>query len=518
MDIDYLLRQPLSGTARFDPDRPALSIGDGETLTYRELAGRSRRRSRGLLALGVSPGDRVALMMFNSIDYWVCYFAITRIGAIVVRTNFRLSGEELEFALNDSGATVAIADSELLNRVADRRASMGVTTYLCTAPHSDPTVRLLADVDDASEGGDAELTTPKPQGDEAAMIMYTSGTTGRPKGAVWTHSATTWFCAMQVIDWKLEKDTVIFVAGPLYHVGAMEDYSLPTLAVGGHVVFLESGAFDIESALHIASRRGVTELTLFPSMIYQMLQLPALGSIDLSRVRRIFTGGDPLLPWAVEQLQRDFNGVDVIQVYGLTEGTPIAACGGPGDAFADPGSVGRAMAFCELSLRDDEGEVLADGEIGEIWTRSPANAREYWNRPEANAETFVDGWCRTGDLGTVRDGRLTVTGRKKDMIRSGGENIYAREVEDVLMRHPDVIDAAAIAVPDPTYREVVCAVIVRREGSRVTADEIVAHCTAHMASYKKPRHVTFVDALPRTPSQKIQKFKLREQFAHLGSE
>jgi len=298
----------------------------------------------------------------------------------------------------------------------------------------------------------------------------------------------------------------------------MEDYSLPTLAVGGHVVFLESGAFDIESALRVASRRGVTDLTLFPSMIYQMLQLQALSTIDLSRVRRIFTGGDPLLPWAVEKIQELFPRVDVIQVYGLTEGTPIAACGGPGDAFADPGSVGRAMAFCEISIRGDDGEVLDDGEAGEIWTRSAANAREYWNKPEATAETFVDGWCRTGDLGTVREGRLTVTGRKKDMIRSGGENIYAREVEDVLMRHPDVIDAAAIAVPDPKYREVVCAVIVLREDCEVSAEDVVAHCSTHMASYKKPRHVVFVDALPRTPSAKIQKFKLREQFAHLGSE
>lgn len=515
MDIDYLLRQPLSGTARFDADRPALSIGDGETITYRELASRSRRRSRGLLALGVMPGDRVALMMFNSMDYWVSYFAITRIGAIVVRTNFRLSGEELEYALNDSGTSLAIADRELLDRIADRRGQIDVATYICTSAHDDPAVLTLAEIDSIDH---SELAEPRPLDSDAAMIMYTSGTTGRPKGAVWTHSATTWFCAMQVIDWQLQSDTVIFVAGPLYHVGAMEDYSLPTLAVGGHVVFLESGAFDIESALWVASRRGVTDLTLFPSMIYQMLQLQALSTIDLSRVRRIFTGGDPLLPWAVEKIQELFPRVDVIQVYGLTEGTPIAACGGPGDAFADPGSVGRAMAFCEISIRGDDGEVLDDGEAGEIWTRSAANAREYWNKPEATAETFVDGWCRTGDLGTVREGRLTVTGRKKDMIRSGGENIYAREVEDVLMRHPDVIDAAAIAVPDPKYREVVCAVIVLREDCEVSAEDVVAHCSTHMASYKKPRHVVFVDALPRTPSAKIQKFKLREQFAHLGSE
>jgi fatty-acyl-CoA synthase len=512
MDIDYLLRQPFGSTTRFDPDSPALHFGDEASLSYRQVASRSRQLARGLIAQGVKPGDRVALLLVNSLDYWVCYFAITRIGAIVVRLNFRLSGEELEYALNDSSALMAICDADLFERVADRTERIGVSIWV----HRDRKPDHLS-LDELFVDDESPLALELPATSDAAMIMYTSGTTGRPKGAVWTHGGTTWFCAMQALEWGLGPDTVMFVAGPLYHVGAMEDYSLPTLAMGGQVVFLPSGSFDITSALTIASKRGVTDLTLFPSMIYQMLQLADLGSIPLTQVRRIFTGGDPLLPWAVERIHEVFPGVDVVQVYGLTEGTPIAACGGPGMAFEDPGSVGRAMPFCEIAIRDDDGSPLPDGRAGEIWTRSAANAIEYWNKPEATAETFIDGWCRTGDLGSVTSGRLTVTGRKKDMIRSGGENIFAREVEDVLMRHPDIIDAAVIAVPDAKYQEAVCAVLVLRTGAQLDAGDVQAHCSASIAGYKRPKYVVFVEALPRTASQKIQKFRLREQYAHLGS-
>ena len=227
----------------------------------------------------------MALLLYNSLDYWVCYFAITRIGAIVVRLNFRLSGEELEYALNDSGTSMAICDADLFERVADRTDRIGVSTWI----HRDTSPGHLS-LDQLFAEDDSPLELQPPATTDDAMIMYTSGTTGRPKGAVWTHGSTTWFCAMQAMEWGLGPDTVMFVAGPLYHVGAMEDYSLPTLAMGGQVVFLPSGSFDITKALTIASQRGVTDLTLFPSMIYQMLQTADLAAIPLTKVRRIFTG------------------------------------------------------------------------------------------------------------------------------------------------------------------------------------------------------------------------------------
>jgi fatty-acyl-CoA synthase len=334
------------------------------------------------------------------------------------------------------------------------------------------------------------------------MLMYTSGTTGRPKGALWSHGTTAWFAAMQLAEWGFDDRTVVTVCGPLYHVGALEDFSLPALAVGGRVILMRSGGFTVERALAVASEQGVTDLGIFPSMIYQWLQSPAAGEIDLRGIRRVFTGGDPLLPWAAEAIRDRYGWMDVVQVYGLTEGTPVAACTAPGVGLERPGTVGRPMPFCEITVRDD----------GEIWTRSPAVALGYWNNPEATAATFAGGWCRTGDLGRVEDGMLVITGRKKDMIRSGGENIYPAEIEDVLLRHPKIHDAAVIGLPDPEFIEAVCAVVVVAPGERLGEDEVVEHCTRHLARFKKPRRVEFVDELPRTASQKVQKYLLRDRF------
>lgn len=512
MDISLLLRQGAQQASRVDAGRPALHFTDRETVTYGDLAARSRQVARGLVECGVERGDRVALLMYNCTEYWLAYFAVTRIGAVVVRTNFRLSAEELEYALNDSGARVVIGHPDLLERIAPRRGSITASTYVTLGAESDG----CQSWDSLVQHADDELDVPEPAADEPAMIMYTSGTTGRPKGARWTHGNTSWFSAMQLAEWGFTSETVIFVAGPLYHVGALEDYSLPVLTVGGQVVFLESKGFDIRVALGLAARHRVTDLTLFPSMIYEMLQLEDLGAFDLSSVRRLFTGGDPLLPWAVEAIQARFPGVDVIQVYGLTEGTPIAACSAPGTAFTHPSTVGRALPFCEISVRDPDGREVAEGLPGEVWTRSPANANHYWNKPEATEETFVDGWCRTGDLGRVDDGMLSITGREKDMIRSGGENIYARELEDVVMRLPGVLDVGIVGVPDARFTEAVCAVVVARPDAALTAADVVEHCARHLASFKKPKHVVFVDQLPRTASHKMQKFKLRADYAHLG--
>lgn len=217
-------------------------------------------------------------------------------------------------------------------------------------------------------------------------------------------------------------------------------------------------------------------------------------------------------------LQRRYPWIEISQVYGLTEGTPIAACSTGEETLSSPASVGRPMPFTEISLRDDEGEQVAAGAEGEIWIRSPVVCERYWQRPDASAESFVDGWCRTGDLGRLtEDGLLIISGRKKDMIRTGGENVYPAEVEDVLMRHPDVREVAVIAVPDARFIESVCAVVVPGSDS-VAADDIIVHCRKHLAGFKCPRHVVFAEELPRTPSGKMMKYRLRDDYRRLGTE
>lgn len=509
LDIAFFTRQSLAQTSRIDPNVGAIGLEDDEPLTYSQLASAVRRYANSLINLGVEPRRRVGLLMSNSVQYWIAYFSITRIGAIAVRLNFRLSREELRFAIKDSGISVLLADPDLLEPIEPIRDELGVETYLAFGPAPPWTL----DWNILERGNDNEPDIALPTADSPAMIMYTSGTTGHPKGALWTHSSTTWWTAMQLMEWNFTSSSVTMVTGPLYHIGALENYSLPTLAAGGRVVLLRSKGFNIDRTLQIASNQGVTDLLLFPSMIYQMLQSRrALKDIDLGRLSRIFTGGDSLLPSASNELLRRYPWIDLIQVYGLTEGTPVAACGSPGFARVHPESVGRPFPFCEVSIRDDDGRSVESGVSGEIWTRSPANAAGYWENPEASAATFVNGWCKTGDIGVIEDGFLRIAGRKKDMIRSGGENIYPAEIEDVLLRHSKIADAAVIGIPDATYIEAVCAIVVPTEGAAITEAEVIEHCGEYLAGYKKPKRVIFVPEIPRTPSQKIMKYRLREMY------
>jgi len=511
MDISYLIRQAAGTTARFDPARPALAFEDGEPLSHADLAARTHAYANALLELGIRKGDRVALLRFNAVEYWLAYFAITRIGALAVRLNFRLGGDELEFVLRDSGAVALLADGELLDRVADRRDRLPLE-HVVVAGGTAAQLAWAHPWDVLEAGAPEAPGVPLPQPDDPAMIMYTSGTTGRPKGAVWTHGTTCWWAAMQSIEWRMSPETVTMVTGPLYHVASLENFALPTLAAGGEVVVLRSRGFDLAQTLRIVERAGATDVLLFPTMLVQLAQAPDRHAFDLSNLRRIFTGGDPLLPWAVEFLREHYGWIDIVQVYGLTEGTPISVCSPPGFTHRRPTHVGKVFPFAEISIRDDDGARLPDGQTGEIWSRSPANARGYWRNEEATAATFVDGWCRTGDLGVVEDGALRIAGRKKDMIRSGGENVYPVEVEDVLLRHEAIADAAVIGVPDDALIEAVCAVVVVAEGRPLSEADVVAHCVAHLAGYKKPRRVEFVDEIPRTASGKVTKYVLRDRF------
>ncbi|PRZ41965.1 fatty-acyl-CoA synthase [Antricoccus suffuscus] len=515
MDIGYLTRQTTWDLRQLDPDRPALSLEDEVTWTYGELHAQSNAYANSLLGLGVGKGDRVAILMHNSMEYWALYLGIVKIGAIAVRLNFRLTSAELEFVIGDSGTTVLCLDDGdgLAERIDAVRDRLDVRAYFCLATGERPAVPHWARAWDELAGGSREEPpAERPSDDDAAMLMYTSGTTGRPKGALWTHGNTAWFAAIQAMRWKFGPETVAMVNGPLYHVGGIEDSSIAALATGGHVVIIRSGKFDIRRVLQIAAHHGVTDVFLFPFMIYEMIDLPDLDGLDLSKMKRILSGGDPVLPYAISWLVERYP-IEFVQVYGLTEGTPIIAASQGDEALRYPNSVGRPMPFSEISIRDDEGGVLPAGETGEIWTRSPVVCGEYWGRPDATAETFVDGWCRTGDNGYTNEaGLLVVSGRKKDMIRSGGENIYPAELEDVLIRHEAVQDVAVIGVPDPKYNETVCAVIVQAPGKTLTEQEIVEFSREHLAGYKKPRFVVFVSELPRTPSGKIMKFVLREKY------
>ncbi len=517
MDIGFVTRRSQWPGVAVDPARPAVSLEDGDTWSYGELHERVNRYANALLARNVRPGDRVGILLYNSLEYWAIYLAASRIGAIAVRLNFRLTSEELAFALKDSGSRLVCFDASLADRLEPIRADVPARDWIARAD-GDSTLPDWVDGWHLLENGaSGEPQASRPAAGDPAMLMYTSGTTGRPKGALWTHDNTLWFMAIQALRWHLNPDTVAMTTGPMYHVGAVEDLTSAALAVGGHAVVLHSGGFDIRNVLRVVARRRVTDLFLFPFMLYEVVQLDGWQEFDLSSLRRILCGGDPLLPWAIQALRERYPWIELVQVYGLTEGTPIAACSSGEETRRCPESVGRPMPFTEISLRDEAGRVIRDGAEGEIWVRSPVVCREYWNRPDASAETFTDGWCHTGDLGRLNEmGLLCIAGRKKDMVRSGGENVYPAEVEDVLMRHDDIREVAVVAVPDPKFVETVCAVIVPQPGSALTGEDVVSFCRERLAGYKKPRHVVFVEELPRTPSGKLMKYVLRERYRSLG--
>jgi fatty-acyl-CoA synthase len=503
-----------------DRDRTALVFRD-KRLSYWELNTRVNQVANSLTGLGVVKGDRVACLLYNCVEYWEIYFSCAKLGAIMVPLNFRLAPPELEFAINDSDPRVLIFGESFQDVVRGLENDLpGVECFIGLESEGEALKNFDEDgrhkkYERLLEGDDTEPETEVGFEDDL-FIMYTSGTTGRPKGSVWTHGNALWFSVSQIVTFGYRADDVSLLSGPLYHVGALQDISMPTFHMGGTCVLLQSRGFDAHSVLQLISKEKVTKTLLFPVMLYEILSLPDLDQYDLSCFEQVLTGGEPVPVPTIRSFQQKLPGTDLIQGYGLTEGTGIATACLAEYAIEKAGSAGKPLLNVDVRIADDEGNSLVHGETGEILVKSPVVSKGYWRRPEANAETFVDGWCHTGDLGRLDDdGFLYIEGRKKDMIISGAENIYPAEIENVLYQHPKIHEATVIGVPDQRWGEAVMAIIVKRPGEDLTEEEVVDFCKERMAGYKKPRYVDFVDSLPRTPSQKVQKFILREKYKDL---
>lgn len=511
MDVGYLLSRVENHIQTLDPGKEAVKLESDRTWTYGELNEITNRYANALKGLGVKKGDRVGILLYNSIEYIALYFAVAKLGAIAVRLNFRLESEELNYALNDSGSTILCFDAHLVEKIDPIRPSVDVREYICaggTAPG------WAMNWDYLESGSSIFHETDEIDKSDPVMLMYTSGTTGRPKGALWSHENTLWFASMQAMKWGFDSDTVGMTTGPLYHVGAFEDIAIATLLSGGTVVLTKSSGFDIERVLSVIENNGVTDCFMFPFMIYEMLKLPNITSYQLDQLNNIYSGGDPITSWAIDQLGENFPQIGLVQVFGLTEGTPIATALDPQDTGKKSYTAGKPMPFTQVKIADNENNTLDFNDIGEVCVKGPAVVSEYWRKPEETKATFIDGWCHTGDLGFLDDqGYLTISGRKKDMIRSGGENIFPAEVEDVLIRYEAIQDVAVVGVPDPKFIETVCAIIVPKSGMTIKVEEIEDFLKGKLARYKKPRQFEFVDELPRTASGKVQKFRLRDRYS-----
>ncbi|HEX9260742.1 MAG TPA: long-chain fatty acid--CoA ligase [Acidimicrobiales bacterium] len=506
MAVDVGLGNWLYQRARRSPNRRALTF-EGSTWTYAELQERIDRCASALRAQGVCHGDRVGFIGFNQPAFLVTLFGAARIGAIFVPLNFRLTGPELAYIIGDAGVHTLVADGP------HRPVIDGIRRELpCRAYWS---------ADEAAEGWPAlddlaRAQVPVAHGepvdaDEVAVIMYTSGTTGRPKGAMLTHGNFWWNNTNALLQLDILEDDVDLVVAPLFHIGGLNVTTLITLQKGGELV-LHRG-FDPARFLEDVPRYGITTTFAVPAMLLFVSQHPAFDSTDLNSLRLIVCGGAPV----PEPLMKLYNGrgIPINQGYGLTETAPMVTFLTSEHGLAKLGSAGTTPAFTEVRIIDGDGTVLTEPMArGEVCVKGPNVMKGYWNKPEATAAAIdAEGWFHTGDVGYLdEDGFLFIADRVKDMVITGGENVYPAEVESVLYEHPTIAEVAVVGLPDERWGEAVVAVVALKPGDTLTLDELRSWATDRLARYKLPTRLEVVDALPRNPAGKVLKFELREKF------
>ncbi len=478
--------------ARISPDRTALLFED-EPTTYGELAGRITKLASRLDESGVSKGDRVAYIGPNHPAFVETLFAATTLGAIFVPLNFRLTAPEIEHILTDSGATVLIYAPQSANVV---HALENVPARVVALEHPEP----------GEEHYDAWLTEGGKQtidvavaADDVALILYTSGTTGRPKGAMLTHANLSWNTFNLLIGVDVAGDEIALVTAPLFHIAALAQTLLPTLVKGGCSLLTTS--WEVETCYDLIEKYRVTWMFGVTTMYAALAASPRWESADLSSVRSLMCGGAAVPAELVRIYQR--RGLVFCQGYGMTETAPGVTFLEARESAGRAGSAGVPVFFADVRL-DDPGAGP-----GEVLVKGPNVTPGYWRNPEATAAAFTeDGWFRTGDLATFdEDGHLHIVDRLKDMFISGGENVYPAEVENVLFEHPAVAEAAVVGVPDGKWGEVGCAFVVPAHD--VTGDELREFLLRKLAKYKVPVRFEFAEALPRTASGKVRKAELR---------
>jgi len=485
--------------AAFAPDKPALHF-EGETLSYAALAERIEQTARALKSeLGVNSEDRVAILSLNRPDYLVLLYACARLGAMLVPLNWRLAVAEQAFILSDAGAKVLVLERAFAAVLEKMQPETNVIGLDFTPPRGAAFETLLARGRGDSRNPHADLTSP-------LLIVYTSGTTGRPKGAVLRQEALLWNGVMSQHMHGMTSDDHVLTVLPFFHVGGLNIQTTPALHHGATVTIHPRFAPDTTLASFEHDRPTLT--VLVPAIIQAVTDHPAWPATDLSSLRAISTGStivpQPLIDRFVAR------GVPVLQVYGSTETCPIAVYTRLGGDLTREGSTGLPGLCCEATIIDDAGNELPPEVAGEIAVRGPNVFFEYWGNKEATREALHDGWYRSGDIGRRdADGYFWVHDRKKHLIISGGENIYPAEVERVLLEHPEVAECGVIGRPDPRWDEVPIAYVIRRNGCSVDADGLKAHVQSQLARFKVPRDIVFVEDLPRTALGKVQHFMLK---------
>jgi fatty-acyl-CoA synthase len=499
MDLSDLIAR----NAAFTPDKPA-TIFERESLNYAAFNARIEQTARALKArFGVARGDRVAILSLNRPDYLVLLYACARLGAMMVPLNWRLAVAEQLFILSDASVKVLVLEQAFAGILPALEGSLPDTVIVgldFAPPRGMALDALLTQAHGDGRNPHTDLSCP-------LLIVYTSGTTGRPKGAVLRQEALLWNAVMSQHMHGLTSDDHILTVLPFFHVGGLNIQTTPALHHGATVTI--HPRFTPDATLAAIERDRPSLTVLVPATIQAVTDHPSWASTDLSSLKAISTGSTIVPPHLIERIVA--RGVPVLQVYGSTETCPVAIYTRLGGDLTRVGSTGLPGLCCEAAVVDHSGNALPPDTPGEIAVRGPNVFYEYWGNQEATREALHDGWYRTGDIGRRdSEGYFWVHDRKKNLIISGGENIYPAEVERVLLEHPDVAECGVIGRPDPRWDEVPVAYIIRRAGCSVDAEDLKTHMLAQLARFKVPRDIVFVDDLPRTALGKVQHFMLRQ--------
>jgi acyl-CoA synthetase (AMP-forming)/AMP-acid ligase II len=503
----------LEHNARWYADNPAYVEGSRQ-LSHAGLLTQGKRLASALYKASVRRQDRVGILSMNSIEYGVVIAACQWAGFILATVNFRLAPPEVAYIINDGAPKVLIFEAQYFSIIEKLRPQLpSVQTYVCIGGHSDWAVAyetFLASGDDAGPPVRAREEDP-------CCLIYTSGTTGRPKGCLWGHrelrqlvQVDTWLCDMQPPD-------RVLIVMPMFHTGGLVISQSQHVRGGAAYLYRQ---FDPAEVIKAIERDRLTILLLAPTMVQMVLEHPSIAAADLSSVRTIIYSAAPMPLPVLKRALEVFNGCGFVNLYGQTE--ICMFCLSPLQHRPEGtererkwlASVGKPYPNLLVRIVDDDGNDCPTNVAGEIVAKSGAMFRGYWNNSIATVETLRDGWCHTGDMGRVdEDGFLYLVDRKKDMIITGGENVYSREVEEALLQHAAVSECAVIGQPDPKWGENVCAVIKLRGQASVTEQELIEHTRTLIASYKKPKRIIFVDALPKLVTGKINKLELRKLYA-----
>ena len=505
-ETEFNIANTMLRRAQLNPERTALIFED-QQYTYAQFSDRVRRQATLLKANGVCVGDRVGFLGFNQPAFLETFYAANTLGAIFVPLNFRLTAEELTFIINDAGIHSLVCDDLLQPVIHPAKENLCCQQYYSAESEHDDWIPLLAEreiadpIDGFSSVGQHDVS----------VIMYTSGTTGLPKGAMLTHGNIMWNNINSHFSFGASRDDVVLTVAPLFHIGGLNVITLHSFTLGSTLVLMRN--FDPGEVLKAFNDHGITHMFGAPAMFLFMSQHPDFDSTSFDQVETFVCGAAPP-PESLLTLYAE-RGVNFCQGYGLTETAPFSSFLTPEWSISKLGSAGQPPMFTELRIVDNDNNEVAGGEKGEICIKGPNIMKGYWNRPEATAEAIdAQGWFHSGDIGYMdEDGFLFICDRLKDMVISGGENVYPAEVESVLYKHEAIAEVAVIGLQDEKWGEAVTAVAALHDGQELTLEGLREFAESQLAKYKLPLRLHIVDELPRNPAGKVLKFVLKEQLS-----